>query len=264
MGWVRACVSPCVWLGVAACGFRHGGYAPAPADGLPDVAIDAYRASPTIYATDPTNLYTIDVASKSYAVVGPLNDPAGNSVGGVDAIAYADGTLYVIGANGSDQSFGTIDRATGVVTFASAPLAARHSYYGLTYDVATRTLLAATADDMMLYRIDPAGDGTAIPIGSFGNGLAIYGDIAWLDGVVYGTMTGSQCNSTCIATIDPATGVATVLATNAPPALPSMSAFGGKLYAMSGGGDVYSVSTSTGATTMLYNAGGKDLGDSAP
>jgi hypothetical protein len=115
----------------------------------------------------------------------------------------------------------------------------------------------------MLYSVN-ATAGTTTAIGPFGGGLTVYGDIAWLGGTLYGTMVGGACSPGCIATIDPGTGAATALSTTAPGALPSLAVYQGGLYAFSGGGDVYSINLGTGASTLLFNAGGLDLGDAAP
>ncbi len=226
-----------------------------------DAPIDAYRAAPAIYAVDPTTLYTVDIATQTITPIGVLHDSSGPLSHYLDSIAWVDGELVAVSYEASPQWIGTIDPATALVTF-KPPLPAAHTYWGLTYDPSTRTVFAATNDTQSLYRVDVAA-GTTSVIGQFGNGLAIYGDIAWLDGVLYGTMTNAPCNPTCIATIDPATGVATVLTTTAPSALPSLTAFGGALHAISGSGDVYSVNAQTGATSLLFNAG-KDFGDAAP
>jgi hypothetical protein len=251
---------------IVACSFRHGvqqqdGVAH---DGVTydDALPDAYRAAPSIYGTDSTNLYTLDIGARQITSVGALHDSNNQPVpNGVDSIAWVDGELIAVGWTASPQSVGTIDPATALVTF-KPPLPAVHTYWGLTYDPTTRTVFAATNDTASLYRVDVAS-GTTSLIGPFGGGMAIYGDITWLDGVLYGTMTSGPCNPGCIATIDPGTGAATVITMTAPGALPALAAFGGALYAISGTGDVYSVNTRTGATNLLFNCG-KDLGDAAP
>jgi hypothetical protein len=247
---------------IVACSFRHGVQQP---DGViyDDAPPDAYRAAPAIYGLDfGSVLYTLDIGARRITPVATLHDtnnqPLSNEP---NSLAWVDGELVAVSYNNSPQSIATIDPATALVTF-KPPLSAVHSYYGLTYDPTTRTVFAATSDTASLYRVDVAA-GTTSLIGQFGGGMAIYGDVAWLDGVLYGTMTSGPCSPGCIATIDPGTGVATALTTTAPGALPALTAFGGALYAISGAGDVYSVNTQTGATNLLFNCG-KDLGDAAP
>jgi hypothetical protein len=255
------------WIVMAACGFRHG---VVPHDGLgddvqADVAGDVAHDAPvatTIYATDVASLYTIDVASKTYALVAGLHDSTGASVPGVDSLAYVEGQLIEVGRDGVGQAIGTIDPQTALV-MSKPPLSNGHEYYGMTYIPETRSIVAAAADDGQLYRVDPVA-GTMTAIGPFGNGLAVYGDLAWLGGTLYATMRGTTCTNDCFGTIDPATGTATVLTYTMPSTMPSLSGFGGKLYAFSTGGDVYEVSKTDGSTTLLFNVGGIDMGDTAP
>jgi hypothetical protein len=254
----------------SACAFRHGA-APGSGgdaggdsrnDGRARDAGDGGGSSALLWASDSVNLYTVDPVSQTFAVVGPLHYPSGSAVPGVDAFASRSSQLIGISRSGSGQAVVTIDPATAEVTF-FPPLVNPHDYYGCTYDGDTDQVLAGTADDGNLYSID-VNLGTATLIGSFGNGMHVYGDIAWMAGAVYGTMVGGPCAPGCIATINPTTGAATPLSTDAPGALPSIGVFGGHLYAFSGSGDVYAIDSSTGSATYLYNAGGKDFGDTAP
>jgi hypothetical protein len=254
---------------LVACSFHHGAPAdeitgdgprdtPVERDGTPDAP-----APVPIYATDAMYLYTVDVVHQSFAMVGMLHDSGGNSIASLDSFAYVHGTLVAIGHDGPGQSIGTIDRTTALVTFDPAPLATSHLYYGATYDDSTNTIFAASNDDAKLYRVNTT-NGTTTAIGPFGGGLTVYGDIAWLGGTLYGTMTGGVCNPGCLATIDTTTGAATVLSAMAPGAVPSLATYDGALYGFAGNGDVFSFDLGTGAATMLFNAGGKDFGDAAP
>lgn len=255
-----------------ACAFRHGA-APGSGsggdaggdsrgDGRARDAGDASGSSALLWASDPVNLYTVDPVLQTFTVVGPLHNALGSAVPGLDAFAYRSSQLVGISRSGSGQAVVTIDPTTAEVTF-FPPLVNPHDYYGCTYDSGTDQILAGTSDDGNLYSIDLTL-GTTNVIGSFGNGMHVYGDIAWMAGVVYGTMVGGSCSPGCIATINPTTGAATPLSTDAPGTLPSLGVFGGKLYAFSGSGEVYAIDTTTGSATDLYNAGGKDFGDTAP
>jgi len=187
-------------LFAVACGFQHGrlglvgdGAIDGARGSGSDAALDASNEPAMIYAIDDTTLYTVDIAGKSITAVAALHDSTNNPVTGIDSIAYVDGKLFAVTAQESTQSFAEIDPATALVTVSALPaLDPDREYYGLTYDPVSQQLLAAAQDTAALYRGDASAN-TMTSIGAFGQSLTVYGDIAWLDGVLYGTMFTATC-----------------------------------------------------------------------
>lgn len=226
-------------------------------DAAHDAATDAAPQAPYMLACSSGTLYTVDVDQGSATAVGPIK--AGGTTFSMDSIAGVPPVLY--GIPSSVDTILSIDPSTGAVT-QSRTLAPQVTYYGFTYvpagDLgATAHWFAGTGETSggSLYAIDPAA-GTATSIGSFGNGLYVAGDIAWVHGHgLYATMYGPGCAPTCIASIDPSTAAATVLSYNGPNNGLSMSGFRGQLWILDNSGSVWNVDPTSGNATFAFSTG---------
>jgi hypothetical protein len=220
-----------------------------------DAAIDAPPPAPYMLACSSSTLYQLDVDAGSATARGPIK--SGGTTYSMDSLAGDPTVLY--GIPTSVDSILSIDPSTGAVTHIRA-LSPQLSYYGFTYVPAgdlgsSAHWLAGTGETSggSLYSIDPAA-GTATSIGSFGNGLYVAGDIAWVHGHgLYATMYGPSCSPTCIASIDPSTGAATVLSTSGPNNGLSMSGFRGQLWVLDNAGNVWTVDTTNGNATLAFS-----------
>jgi hypothetical protein len=262
-------------VAAAGCGFTPGtngspidaadptGDGPSPIDaadggGVDDANVDdASRPAMVIYANRDDNLYTVDIDDQDVTFVGTISD--GTVTPQIDALATSDGEL--LGAPAAGNRLYRIDPATAAIT--SGPtLTPTREYYGLTIappgEAGPGAIIFAGTDDPdgSLYTIDPATN-TATLVGSLGGGLAIAGDIAWIPGRgLYASVNGGACSNTCIATIDPSTGIATLLSQGLP-FITGLSAHDGMLYGFvnSTTGPVYRIDLDTGAGTLVFSSG---------
>lgn len=224
------------------------------------VTIDAAPPEPFMLACSPGTLYKVDVDMQTATEIGPIVSGATP----VSLYALAGDSTGLYGIPSALNVILSIDPTTGSVTRSHA-LAPKRDYYGLTYappgEVQPQGVWFAASDGAgepdggaaHLYTVDPAA-GTTTIVGPFGGDLTIAGDLAWVHGKgLYGTFYGPMCMSaTCVASIDPATGAATVLTTTGPPNALSLSGFRGQLWGLDTGGGVWLIDTTTGNSTLQF------------
>jgi hypothetical protein len=232
---------------VGACGFspRAIGVGASNPDGQGDdaPAIDAEVLRP-LYASSDMHLYAVDVDLHRATLIGTIT--AGSTAVSMNALAFLGNS--VIGIPTTGDALVQIDPATAQVT-QSVPLSVTHTYWGLT--VGNGTIYAATnATTSNFYRI--ALDGTVTMIGTFGNSMSVAGDLAWVNNTMYVTLEGGNCSSQCLATVDLATGHATLITTAVGGDLWALSGYRGKLWALRGSGEIDRVDPTTGALTMVF------------
>ena len=231
-------------VGLSACGFTPITLGAMQLDGNPGaepVPLDAYEPR-TLYANSDQMLYRVDVDAKTATLVGPI----GQSING---LAELDGVLLGIPASGT--SLVTIDPATAQVTHA-VDLSSTGTYYALAVGAGTIYAASPNSTGNNVYTVGT--DGTVTPIGSFGGGRQVAGDLAWHDGELYVTLEGPGCNSQCIARVNLSTGAATPFITNAPNDCWALSGYRGKLWVLRGSGDVMLVDTVGNTLMQQFNA----------
>lgn len=225
----------------------------------PDAPI---TAEPYMLACSPDTLYKVDVDTQIAIPIGPISN--GSTPLSILALAGTATVLYAIPS--SLNVLLSVDPATGTVT-QSRTLSPKRNYYGFTYVPAGELGLGKPAvwfagtdgtgepnsDAAHLWTIDVTA-GTATIGGAFGGDLTIAGDLAWVQGKgLYGTFYGPGCMSaTCVASIDPTSGAATILTMTGPPNALALSGFRGQLWALDTAGGVWLIDTTTGNSTLQF------------
>ena len=235
-----------VWFG---CGFapRIDGVTPPDVDApvTSDAPPDTVVVARPLYASSDNMLYRVDIDGHTAVQIGNMGQS-------MDALAFANG--MVIGIPSTFDSLMTIDPATAQVV-SSVTLSSTHTYWGLT--VAGTVIYAATDDSSNnLYTISPTG--TVTLVGTFGDSMTVAGDLAWVGNKLYVSLENGSCDPQCIATVNPATGVATPIRTDAPGDMWGLSGYRGQLWALRGSGEIDSVDTTTGALTKSFIASSID------
>ncbi len=248
----------------SACGFSTGASVGGGGGGDDGVAADANADGAAdapvvpvvlpLFAASNQMLYRLDLDLHTTTAIGPIAPPSGTPID-VDGLALSGTTLLGI-TNGGGQLI-TIDRQTATVTSALT-LTPTNTWGGLTVipagDLgATPVVLAGTASDGKLYRIDPA-TGAVGMIGSFGGGYRLFSDLAWVHGVgLFATLSGGDCADVCFAKLDPTTGVATPFRKNLGTNLYGMSGYRDRLWAFNNAGPVLSVNQTTGVMAIEFD-----------
>jgi hypothetical protein len=221
----------------------------------PDASIDASveidgAVAPVnlpLYAASHQMLYQLDLDMKTSKLVGPIQPLAGNPVD-VDGLAIYGETLLGISDGGG--SLIKIDRLSATITSA-VPLTPAGTWSGLTVipagDLeATPVVLAGSASDGKLYRIDPT-TGVVTMVGPFTSGYTFFTDLAWVHGAgLFATLTSGNCADVCFARINPKTGAAVAFRTSLGTNLYGMSGYRDRLWAFNNAGPVLSVDQTTG------------------
>jgi len=245
------------------CVAGDAGRSDASRDGM-TINSDAMMAS-TVYVVAATGeLYAVNVMNPETMTIGTIESSPGVGYT-IDALGFSgDGMLVAITEN---DSLLRVDPKDASVK-SKVTIAASHNYIGMTVAPAgalgtDEVILAASDDDGHLWEIRT--DGSVRDIGSFGNGLVVAGDIAWLPGVgLFATVKYGSCSGACPATLSTTNGDATLLATSGPSDLWALAAFEGQLWAVGGSAQAYTVDSTTGNTGGQFSTGISGVSDAAP
>jgi hypothetical protein len=201
-----------------------------------------------LYIVDPvSNLYTLDAATGSSRIVGPVG------IANVTDIAFHGPTLYGVSFSqllrlDPDTAAGTIIGPIG--GFATNGLA-----------VATDgTIYAGTLGGDLITVNPVTGAGTVV--GSFGGGLTSSGDLTFdSNDVLYGAL--NQGGAIVLARIDRATGAATVLGGTGLPTVYGLAFLCCHLFGTTDQGELVLINADSGAATIVGRNGLTQWGMSA-
>jgi hypothetical protein len=195
----------------------------------------------SLFVVDPvSNLYTLDPATASSRMVGPVG------IASVTDIAFHGPTLYGI----SFSQFLRLNPDTGHGTVIGS-IGGNFSTNGLA--VASDGIVYAATTSGQLVKIDPA-TGAGSLVGNFGSGLTSSGDLAFdCNDVLYGAL--NHAGSVALARIDRNTGGATVIGSTGQGALYGLGFFCCHLYGANDAGQLFTVNALTGGATAVGNNG---------
>ena len=185
----------------------------------PGVYLATFARNSSLYRLNPQT-HSVDVAGQAGA---ELTD-----------IAFRGDTLFAV----SFGSFYRISLATGMAQFiGSLGVSGANA---LVSQPGADVLFGATRTGG-LFVIDPSSGETTV-VGDFGSGLGSSGDLAFLDGRLYATVTRSGYSDAFLASIDLATGRASLLGDTGFRDVYGLSAGSGFLYGATYSGDFISIS----------------------
>ena len=218
----------------------------------------APRVDAFVYAHSDTSLYRLDADTLSVTNLGVIqwfdqsnvSIPDGDSM--TDLAVNSAGDAYAC-------SFDWLYHVDIATRHARRVAPLTDNFNGLTFvpagilDPTREVLVGATNGSGSLFRINLI-TGVATAIGSYGGGLISSGDVvAIIGGGMYATVT--EANSTepdMLASINPVTGVATVIGTDIGyENLWGVGYWGGTLYGFSSSGQVIAINRTTGRGTLL-------------
>jgi len=199
--------------------------------------------SPGVYlATFASNSSLYRLNPQTHSV-----DAVGQAGAQLTDIAFRGDTLFAVGFG----SFYRISLATGVAQYiGSLGVSGANA---LVSQPGADVLFGATVSGG-LFEIDPSSGETTV-IGDFGSGLGSSGDLAFLDGRLYATVTQSGHPDALLATIDLVTGRASLLGDTGFRDVYGLSAGSGFLYGATYSGDFISISPATGRGQLLWREG---------
>lgn len=193
-----------------------------------------------LYVVDPaSNLYTLDAATGSSRIVGPVG------IANVTDIAFHGPTLYGV----SFSQFLRLDPDTGAGTIVG-PIGG-FGTNGLA--VATDGIIYAGTTGGDLITVNPVtGAGTVV--GSFGGGLTSSGDLTFdSNDVLYGTL--NQGGSVVLARIDRTTGAAAVVGATGLPTVYGLAFLCCHLFGTTDRGELVHINVDSGTATIVGRNG---------
>jgi hypothetical protein len=237
-----------------ATGGGDGPDAGADAAATADASPDAQAAPLPLFAASNQMLHELDVDAKTTRLVGPIAQGTSTPID-VDGLALHGAMLIGLTPGGGDLI--TIDPATANVTQRTT-LAPAGPVGGLTVapagEIQTDAIVFAGSDDKLV-RIN-AATGVVTTIGTFGQGMRFYSDLAWVKGVgLFATLHQGSCFDVCLARINPSTGAATVFRSNLTGVganLFGLSGYRDRLWAFNSAGPVLAVDQATGWLTLEF------------
>ncbi|UJR86297.1 hypothetical protein [Sandaracinus amylolyticus] len=217
-----------------------------------DLCPISHRCDPTLgcvaraLAHDRTRLYEIDLPS------GALRELAPTPVTLTDLALHPDGTLYGAVAGTLvrvDPEAGTVDRLVDVMG----------AFVGL--DISPDGTLYGSVDDRVV-RFDLAR-GTATRVATFPGGLRASGDLAFVEGRLYATVTGGRGGDWLVEVpLDGGTR-ARVIGATGEDAIWGLAPFGATLYGLTRGGALLRIDVTNARTTVLARPGAEFFGGGA-
>jgi hypothetical protein len=114
----------------------------------------------------------------------------------------------------------------------------------------------------VLYAIDPT-TGKATPVAAYPPGYGPSGDLAWVQGTVFGTAAGQGVVNDVLVAFDLATMKATIVGSTGFQCVYGLAAHGAALFGFTCIGQVLSLDTKTGRGTLLATPGPNFYGASA-
>jgi sugar lactone lactonase YvrE len=202
-----------------------------------------HLAERVTYAVDGSRLWRSGLAADGTdTLVGTVRLADGTVVAVTDAALTPDGTLYIVAV----AHLYEVDPATAAATrIGTAPQPG--ALNALASD-ANGNLYGAGGGK--LYAVDRA-TGAAAEIGAFGTNLTSSGDLVFdASGVLWASLHGTDPSHDTLATVDLATGAAT-LRHDLPLNTWGLSVAGGALFAFGNDGALYQIDPSTGTVTRL-------------
>jgi hypothetical protein len=235
-----------------------------PAPNFPGFPDGSYEAAPhanervIVYAHSGSTLFGIDPETLAFNNIGPfvlVDNGRMSFIGNVTDIAV-DREGRIVGTTFTNLL--SIDpRNANCTTIARLPPG--HAFNGLSWVRAGQAneRLLATAVDGTVYEINPM-TGDAQSVGRLGMGLGSSGDLVSVEG--YGTLVTVKGNSPTapdqLATIDPATGVATVIGPTGFQKIWGLGFWKNKVFGFTQTGQFVLIDPKTGAAMLVQgNAG---------
>lgn len=228
-------------------GFTPDAAVPPPPPPQPDAGL---TPGGVVYAHSASELYRVDPVTLEVQLVGPLLWPADIAVDWLTDLAVdADGDLVGI----SFTRVYDVDPATGVCT-KLADLTG--SFNGLSFvpagvlDPGAETLVAAAVDGT-LWRLE-AATGVATAIGAYGAGLGSSGDTVSVAGFgTVATVKNGPSPTDWLATVDPATGAATLVGDTGVTDIWGLGYWGGQVYGFTATNQFVVIDVATGVATVV-------------
>lgn len=218
----------------------------------------------TVYANGDYKLYLIDLQAKTLTPVGPFNAPNSDVI--TDIAVAPDDTIYGV----SMTTLYTIDRLDGHATAVSDLSACGVENVGATFTKGGHMYVAdfAGAFCEVDYHSSPP---VVHQLGKLSGNMAVSGDmVAVDDGTLYATVydlnDANTQNDNWLATIDPATSQVVKIGPIGVGRLFGVSYAMGHVFGFThdGSGSVYSIDTSTGASTLFNSYTDPNGGGSIP
>jgi hypothetical protein len=200
------------------------------------------------YAVSPSALYTADLPSGTIQTVGST------SIEMFDIALAANGVLY--GIDGVSNLY-VLDTATASATMIAS---LGQTMNGL--EAAPDGTLYAAGIVGMLYAVEPT-TGKQTPLVTYPAGYGPSGDLAIVQGTVFGTAAGRGVVKDVLVAFDLATRKATIVGSTGFTCIYGLAAHGASLFGFTCNGEVLSLDTATGRGTLLATPGPSFYGATA-
>ncbi len=197
---------------------------------------------PGTYMVSESHLYWSQTTADGVdRLIGAIRTADGAVIAVTDLATAPDGSLFAV----SRSQLYRINAGTAVATPIGAGLPDRTN--ALCFNAASE-LFAATASTGTLYRIDLASGGFT-PIGSYGSSWLSSGDLVFRsDGILLATMAHPGDNYDALATVNQATGAATVVRQDLPNQMYGLRLLDGVIYGCAAADrGLYVINGTTGA-----------------